>query len=110
MDLGAKQFDIHCGTCHLPTGKGSADTGPPLAGSALAQAPDPSSLIDLVINGPRLPVPAPSSRWQRPWQSMTPFAQKLSDEQAAALLTFVRNSWGNAAGAVEPKDIDRIRF
>jgi mono/diheme cytochrome c family protein len=110
MDLGAKQFDIHCGTCHLPTGKGSADTGPPLAGSALAQAPDPSSLIDLVINGPRLPVPAPSSQWQRPWQSMTPFAQKLSDEQAAALLTFVRNSWGNAAGAVEPKDIDRIRF
>ena len=58
MELGAKQYDIHCGTCHLPTGKGSADTGPPLAGSAFAQAPDPSSLVDLVINGPRLPAPA----------------------------------------------------
>ena len=110
MDLGAKQYDIHCGTCHLPTGKGSADTGPPLAGSAFAQAPDPSSLIDLVINGPRLPVPAPSGEWQRPWQSMTPFGQKLSDEQAAALLTFVRNSWGNASGTVEPGDIDRMRY
>ncbi|MEJ1964960.1 MAG: cytochrome c [Gammaproteobacteria bacterium] len=110
MELGAKQYDIHCGTCHLPTGKGSADTGPPLAGSAFAQAPDPSSLIDLVINGPRLPVPAPSVEWQRPWQSMTPFGQKLSDEQAAALLTFVRNSWGNAAATVESKDIDRMRF
>jgi mono/diheme cytochrome c family protein len=110
MDLGAKQYDIHCGTCHLPTGKGSADTGPPLAGSAFAQAPDPSSLIDLVINGPRLPVPAPSGEWQRPWQSMTPFGQKLSDEQAAALLSFVRNSWGNAAAAVEPTDIDRMRY
>ena len=110
LELGAKQYDIHCGTCHLPTGKGSADTGPPLAGSALAQAPDPSSLIDLVINGPRIPVPAPSGEYQRPWQSMTPFGQKLSDEQAAALLTYVRNSWGNAAGAVEPKDIDRMRF
>ena len=110
MELGAKQYDIHCGTCHLPTGKGSADTGPPLAGSAFAQAPDPSSLIDLVINGPRLPAPAPSGEWQRPWQSMTPFGQKLSDEQAAALLTFVRNSWGNAAGMVEPKDIDRMRY
>ena len=41
---------------------------------------------------------------------MTPFGQKLSDEQAAALLTFVRNSWGNAARAVEPKDIDRMRY
>ncbi len=110
MKLGAKLYDIHCGTCHLPTGKGSAETGPPLEGSAFAQAPDPSSLIDLVINGPRLPAPAPSGAWQQPWQSMTPFGQKLSDEQAAALLTFVRNSWGNAAGTVEPKDIDRMRF
>ena len=110
MELGSKQYDIHCGTCHLPTGKGSADTGPPLAGSAFAQAPDPSSLVDLVINGPRLPAPAPSGQWQRPWQSMTPFGQKLSDEQAAALLTFVRNSWGNAARPVDPKDIDRMRY
>jgi len=110
LELGAKQYDIHCGTCHLPTGKGSPDTGPPLAGSAFAQAPDPSSLVDLVINGPRIPVPTPSGEYQRPWQSMTPFGQKLSDEQAAALLTFVRNSWGNAAPPVQPKDIDRMRF
>lgn len=110
MERGAKQYDIHCGTCHLPTGEGSADTGPPLAGSVFAQAPDPSSLIDLVINGPRHPVQAPSEAWQRPWQSMTPFGQKLSDEQAAALLSYVRNSWGNAAGEVEPKDIDRMRW
>ncbi len=110
MELGAKQYDIHCGTCHLPIGLGSEDTAPPLAGSALAQAPNPASLIDLVINGPRLPVEPPSSEWlMRPWQSMTPFAQKLSDEEAAALLTYVRNSWGNAAGVVEPKDIDRMR-
>lgn len=109
MELGAKQYDIHCGTCHLPSGLGSEDTAPPLAGSAFAQSPDPSSLIDLVINGPRLPVQAPSAEWQRPWQSMTPFGQKLSDEQAAALLTFVRNSWGNAAGVVDPQDIARLR-
>lgn len=110
LELGAKQYDIHCGTCHLPTGLGSPETGPPLAGSSLAQAPDPSSLIDLVINGPRLPSEAPSTQWQRPWQSMTPFGQKLSDEQAAALLSYVRNSWGNAASAVEPKDIDGLRW
>jgi len=76
----------------------------------LAQAPDPSSLIDLVINGPRLPPEPPSSQWRmRPWQDMTPFSQKLSDEQAAALLTFVRNSWGNAARTIEPGDIAKLR-
>jgi mono/diheme cytochrome c family protein len=110
MALGSRQYDIHCGTCHLPTGLGSADTGPPLAGSAFAQAPDPSSLVDLVINGPRTPMVAPSAAWQRPWQSMKPFGQKLSDEEAAALLSFVRNSWGNSAGEVEPDDIDRMRW
>lgn len=109
MALGAKQYDIHCGTCHLPTGLGAEDTAPPLAGSTFAQAPDPSSLIDLVINGPRLPQEAPSLAWQRPWQPMKPFRQKLSDEQAAALLTFVRNSWGNAAPAVTPEDVGRLR-
>jgi mono/diheme cytochrome c family protein len=110
LRLGSQQYDIHCGTCHLPTGLGSADTGPPLAGSALAQAPDPSSLIDLVLNGPRLPPEAPSNAWRaRAWQSMTPFGQKLSDEQAAALLTYVRNSWGNSAPEVKPRDIDRLR-
>lgn len=108
--LGSKQYDIHCGSCHLPTGLGSDDTGPPLAGSALAQAPDPSSLIDLVLRGARVPVEAPSAEWRsRPWQSMTPFAQKLSDEQAAALLTYVRNAWGNSASVVKPDDIDRLR-
>lgn len=109
MALGARQYDIHCGTCHLPTGRGSVDKAPPLAGSAFAQAPDASSLIDLVINGPRLPVAAPSEQYQRPWQSMTPFAQKLGDEEAAALLTFVRNSWGNSARPVSAADIDRMR-
>lgn len=109
MALGAKQYDIHCGTCHQPTGLGSADKAPPLAGSAFAQAPDPSSLIDLVINGPRLPVAAPSEEYQRSWQSMTPFSQKLGDQEAAALLTFVRNSWGNSAPAVSAADIAHLR-
>lgn len=110
MALGARQYDIHCGTCHLPTGLGSEDTGPPLAGSAFAQAPDPASLIDLVINGPRLPAHSPSDQWQRPWQSMTPFGLKLSDEQAAALLTFVRNSWGNAAEPVKADEVAELRW
>lgn len=110
MARGSRLYDIHCGTCHLPTGLGSEDTAPPLQGSALAQAPRPSSLVDLVINGPRLPPEEPSSRWRSyPWQSMQPFGQKLSDEDAAALLTFVRNSWGNAAGVVKPRDIDPFR-
>ncbi len=109
MQIGAKQYDIHCGTCHLPTGLGGTDTGPPLKGSAFAQSPAPASLIDLVLNGPRLPPVAPSDAYRRPWVSMEPFSEKLSDADAAALFTFVRNSWGNAAGEVKPAQVEALR-
>jgi len=110
MQLGARQYDIHCGTCHMPTGLGSADTAPPLRGSAFAQAPDPSSLIDLVMNGPRVPPVTPSEAYgKRPWTSMEPFFEKLSDEEAAALFTYVRNSWGNGAGEVSPGQVGALR-
>lgn len=103
---GAIQYDIHCGTCHLPTGQGSSTTGPPLAGSSVVQAPDPATLINIVLHGPPLPESAPSEAWQaRTWKKMEPFAGKLSDEDAAALLSYVRSSWGNRAGAVAPAQI-----
>ena len=60
MQAGALQFDIHCGTCHLPTGLGSANTAPPLVGSAIALTANPASFVSLVLYAPRLPVEAPS--------------------------------------------------
>jgi len=41
--------------------------------------------------------------------SMPSFAWKLNDRQLADLLTYVRNSWGNQAGAVSEKDVAKVR-
>lgn len=40
---------------------------------------------------------------------MPPFADQLSDGQIAAVATYIRNSWGNDFGAVEPQQVARVR-
>jgi mono/diheme cytochrome c family protein len=110
LRAGELQYDVHCGTCHQPTGLGSDTTGPPLVGSAVALAADPASLINITLYGAQLPHTPPSPQWQaRKWQVMDPFAHKLSDEEAAALLTYVRNSWGNKASEVTPEQVAKQR-
>ncbi|GAB5412891.1 MAG: cytochrome c [Congregibacter sp.] len=101
LRAGSLQYDIHCGTCHLPTGEGSAETGPPVLGSPVVLDADPASLINITLYGAQLPDKAPSKSWQsRGWKRMEAYDNKLNDEQVAALLSFMRASWGHEAGAV----------
>ena len=110
MQAGSLQYDVHCGTCHLPTGLGSADTGPPLVGSSVALASDPSTLINITLYGAQKPHTGPAEKWHGPgWKIMDPFADKLADEDAAALLSFIRNSWGNKAGQVTAEQVAKQR-
>jgi mono/diheme cytochrome c family protein len=110
MRLGSIQYDIHCGTCHLPTGLGSDMTGPTLVGSSVTLSPDPASLINITLYGAQVPHVAPSDKWQaRDWKLMGDFENLLDDEQAAAVLSFVRNAWGNSAGEVTVEQIEQQR-
>lgn len=110
VSIGETLYSIHCGTCHLPTGLGSDSTAPPLAGSSVVLTPNPASMINIVLRGPVLPDQPPSPEWQnRKWQSMPAFGEKLSDEEAAALLSYVRSSWNNKEGAVTAEQIAKQR-
>ncbi|VEA70426.1 Gluconate 2-dehydrogenase cytochrome c subunit precursor [Serratia rubidaea] len=68
-------------------------------------APDASSLVTTVLQGGRgaVTVGNPTSG------AMPSFAWKLSDEQVAAVTTYIRNSWGNAAPAIEAHDVAEKR-
>jgi len=106
VQAGSIQYDIHCGTCHLPTGEGSAETGPPVLGSPVVLDADPASLINITLYGAQLPKVAPSPEWQaRGWKRMEAYAGKLSDEQIAALLSYMRQAWGHEAGAVSAEQV-----
>jgi mono/diheme cytochrome c family protein len=110
VSTGETLYSIHCGTCHLPTGLGSDSTAPPLAGSSVVLTPNPASMINIVLRGPVLPDQPPSAEWQnRKWQSMPAFGEKLSDEEAAALLSYVRSAWNNNEGAVTVEQVAKQR-
>ena len=89
MEEGRAGFAI-CAACHQADGRGLASLAPPLAGSARVTGP-PAALIDIVLNG-RDEDPA--------YPSMPPLGS-LPDEQLAAILTYVRQSWGNAASPID---------
>ncbi len=93
---GAGLYEIHCATCHLPSGKGATETGPALAGNPVVQATDPASLINVILYGPQLPNPPPPVQRQH----MEGYEGKLSDGEIAALASYVRSAWGNRGGSV----------
>lgn len=105
LAAGEIAYTVHCGTCHLPTGLGDEVMGVTLAGNAIVQAAEPSSLINVVLYGPRLPPPPFISERTR----MKPFGKRLSDEDIANLTTYVRASFGNQAGAVTADEVKRQR-
>ncbi len=110
MSEGRILYNIHCGTCHQPEGTGGADTGPPLAGSAVVNAPGAESLVNIILRGPDRPKTPPSTEWQkRRWKMMEAFGDKLGDDEVAAIATYVRNSWGHAGSAVSEESVARQR-
>ena len=105
MARGAAIFTDACSGCHLEDGVGQPRFFPTLRGNAMLQQSDPAGLIHLILAGTRVG-PSPS----RPSPlSMPSFAWKLSDSEIAVVSTYLRNSWGNAAPDVDPRDVNRLR-
>jgi mono/diheme cytochrome c family protein len=102
---GAQLYDDNCAACHHTDGAGSPKALPEIAGNSSALAQDPNSLIRLVLAGSALPgtTAAPSPL------GMPGFAWRLSNEEVAQLLTFIRSSWGNQASSVTAGEVARVR-
>jgi mono/diheme cytochrome c family protein/glucose/arabinose dehydrogenase/lysophospholipase L1-like esterase len=97
-----------CGTCHQPDGKGLTASGfPPLTGTNWVLGSD-ERLIKLVLKGLHGPIEVLGKKY--PGQvPMTPFGGMLNDDDVAAVLTYVRNSFGNKAPAISPEKVKIVR-
>jgi len=62
---------------------------------------DPKTLIQTVLKGPAAVLPADRPHYSN---TMPPFA-RLSDDQIALLLTYLRHQYGNAASAIDAKQV-----
>jgi len=96
MRVGAAIYKDSCAACHKDLGEGEINLFPRLAGSAMVQSDDPTTLARVVLQGTR----AVSTAGAPTAPAMPAFDWRFSDAQAAAVLTYVRNSWGNAAPPV----------
>lgn len=107
MGRGRTVYNLHCGTCHLPTGEGDPEMAPRLnAGSLVVQSANPASMINAILYAPQLPDHGLPQRWREP---MEEFQYLLDDEEVAAAATYIRNSWQNSAGLVTAEQVARQR-
>lgn len=105
MARGAKVYEQHCAACHGDQGQGEPGAFPALAANRAVTLADPTNLVRVVLQGGYLPATAGNPRPH----GMPPFQQVLSDEDIAAVTTFVRNQWGNQAPGVGTIEVYRAR-
>ncbi|MGM9513560.1 c-type cytochrome [Roseateles sp. DB2] len=102
--LGAELYKTHCQSCHGEQGQGRPGVYPPLKGSRVVNQASPLNLLRIVQQGGFAPA-TPSH--PRPF-GMPPFGGSFDAEQLAALLSHVRNSWGQQAGALSARQVQAL--
>jgi len=105
MKEGALVYDSNCRGCHNSGGGGQSLIFPPLAANPVVQQQSADSLIRVVLAGTQSAqtARAPTAA------AMPSFAWRLNDVEVAAVLTYIRNAWGNAAAPVSPDAVTKTR-
>lgn len=97
FEAGRQVYQRVCATCHLPSGKGQEGVARSLVGSewALGQEKD---LARILLDGKEGEIGL-----------MPPQRSLLSNEEIAAVLTYIRNAWGNEGSPVSPSTVEDVR-
>jgi mono/diheme cytochrome c family protein/glucose/arabinose dehydrogenase len=104
LTLGETLYSTQCSACHQPNGSGIHGISPPLAGSEWVLG-NKEVLMRIVLHGIQGPLVVKGQSFEQhmPGQPM------LSDEQIAAVLSYVRREWGHQASLVEPGEVQAVR-
>ena len=105
MVEGAALYEAQCSACHGRDGRGVAGLVPALADAAGVQGGDATSIVRVVLVGAQSVATAGAPTGA----AMPAFGWKLTDGQVAAVATYVRNGWGNAASGVGAGEVRRVR-
>jgi mono/diheme cytochrome c family protein len=97
---GAGLYATACAGCHQANGQGREPRAPRLAGNPLVLAENPASVLAVILGGDRT---ADTQTGPRP--ARMPSFSRLTDAEVAAVATYIRQSWGNAAPAVTPREV-----
>jgi alcohol dehydrogenase (quinone), cytochrome c subunit len=102
---GALLYLDNCAACHRPDGRGYEGVFPSLAGNPIVEADNPLSLVSIVLLGSKT-----SRTSMTPAQfAMPAFAWRLTDQDAADIISFIRSSWGNDATPIAAPKVAALR-
>ena len=105
LNFGQTVYQAHCASCHAADGRGMPPQYPPLAGNPSIQMQSAVNPIRMVLNGG---FPPGTTGNPMPY-GMPPFAQRLSDDEVAAVVTYIRAAWGNRGSAVSSRQANELR-
>jgi mono/diheme cytochrome c family protein len=105
LKLGASLYEKHCVDCHKANGAGEPPHIPALAGNRAVTLASPVNPIRAIMHGG---YPPSTQGNPRPF-GMPPFGNILSDDEVAAVASFVRNNWGNHASMVSGQQVNPYR-
>jgi alcohol dehydrogenase (quinone), cytochrome c subunit len=102
---GAMTYLDNCAACHRPDGRGYEGVFPSLAGNPAVEASNAASVVSIVLGGSSTPrtINTPAQF------AMPAFAWRLTDQEVADVVTFVRSSWGNRADAIDEAKVHDLR-
>lgn len=106
--IGKRIFTQNCVVCHQTTGLGMPGQFPPLAGSEWVVGGDwvaDNHLVSILLHGMQGAVQVKGVTYNN---AMPPWKQ-LKDDQIAAVLTYIRSEWGNAATPISPDYVKSMR-
>ena len=105
LALGEKVYGQSCADCHGKQGEGAPGAYPALAGNRTVTQAQAGNTVLAVLGGGFAPATAGNPQ---PY-GMAPYRTLLTDAEVAAVVTHVRQSWGNRASVVRPQDVQRLR-
>jgi mono/diheme cytochrome c family protein len=105
LELGKRVYDAQCASCHATDGRGMPPNYPPLAGNQSIQMASAVNPIRMVLNGGY----PPGTQGNPQPYGMPPFAQALTDDEVAAVVSFIRVSWGNRGSPVSALQANELR-
>ena len=103
---GKKVYEAVCGICHGVDGAGKPGQAPPLAGSEWVISKGINRLAHIPLEGAAGPLTVEGKDWNL---NMAAMGAALSDSDLAAVLTYMRSSWGNKAGEFTADDVKKVR-
>ena len=102
---GKQVFSTTCAACHQATGEGVPGVYPPLAGSEWVTG-DEAKVVRILLHGVTGPIEVAGETFN---SMMPPWGATLKDADIAAVLTYVRGTWGNKGAPITAAKVASIR-